>query len=195
MPLIELLRPGQRAWLRKLRRRVANRELMRRIRADIDRKLLCPGVDLPIEAGTCGRLIPRESSRCSRRLNRRRWLLNYAFNNAEAAITALLESAALEDDAPETASASADTQNPVPLLDELSALGGPCLRWQLLAAPWAPAPLRLGSNPRTATAALLRRCPVNRPGPVAERAGRPWKERDGWGNRTTIVERKCTACV
>ena len=72
MPLIELLRPEQRAWLRKLRRRIANRELMRRLRADIDRKLLCPGVDLPIEAGTCGRLIPRESSRCIRCHNRRR---------------------------------------------------------------------------------------------------------------------------
>ena len=94
MPLIELLRPGQRAWLRKLRRRIANRELMRRIRADIDRKLLCPGVDLPIEADTCGRLIPRKSSRCIRFHNRRRWLLNYAFNNA--AITALLETAALD---------------------------------------------------------------------------------------------------
>ena len=34
----------------------ANRELIRRIRADIHRKLLCPGVNLPIEAGTCGRL-------------------------------------------------------------------------------------------------------------------------------------------
>ena len=48
MPLIELLRPEQRAWLRRLRRRIANRELMRRTRADINRKLLCPGVDLPI---------------------------------------------------------------------------------------------------------------------------------------------------
>lgn len=127
MPLIELLRPGQRAWLRKLRRRIANRELMRRIRADIDRKLLCPGVDLPIEADTCGRLIPRKSSRCIRFHNRRRWLLNYAFNYA--AITALLETAALDDDAPEAASAPADTLNPVPRLDELSALGDPCLRW------------------------------------------------------------------
>ncbi len=41
-------------------------------------------------------------------------LLNYAFNNAEAAITALPETAALEDDAPEAASAPADTQNRVP---------------------------------------------------------------------------------
>ena len=102
---------------------------MRRTRADIDRKLLCPGVDLPIEAGAGGRLIPRESSRCIRRHNRRRRLLNHAFNNAEAAITALLEAGALEDDAPEAANASADTQNPVPLLDELSALGDPRLRW------------------------------------------------------------------
>ena len=59
----------------------------------------------------------------------RRWLLNYAFNNAEAAIKALPETAALEDDAPEAASAPADTQNPVRRLDELSALGDPCLRW------------------------------------------------------------------
>ena len=37
MPLIELLRPEQRAWLHRLRRRIANRELMRRTRADIHR--------------------------------------------------------------------------------------------------------------------------------------------------------------
>ena len=63
MPLIELLRPQQRDWLRKLRKRIANRELMRRVRADLNRKLLCPGVDLAIEAGTCGRLIgPRAAA-------------------------------------------------------------------------------------------------------------------------------------
>ena len=90
---------------------------------------MCPGVDLPIEAGACGRLIPRESSRCIRRHNRRRRLLNHAFNNAEAAITALLETAALEDDAPEAANPPANTQNPVPLLDELPALGDPRLHW------------------------------------------------------------------
>ena len=56
-------------------------------------------------------------------------LLNYAFNHAEVAITVLLETAALEDYAPEEANAPADTQNPVPLLDDLSALGDPCLRW------------------------------------------------------------------
>ena len=36
MPLIELLRPEQRAWLRRLCGRIANRELMRRTRTDID---------------------------------------------------------------------------------------------------------------------------------------------------------------
>ncbi len=129
MPLIALLRPEQRARLRRFRRRIANRELMRRLRADIDRKLLCPGVDLPIKAGAGGRRIPCESRRRIRCHNRRGRLLNHAFNNAEAAITALLENAALEDGAPEEANASADTQNPVPLLDELSARGGPRLRW------------------------------------------------------------------
>ena len=126
MPLIALLRPEERAWLRRLRRRIVNRELMCSTRADVDGQLLCPGVDLPIDVGTCGRLIPRQSSRCH---NRHRWLLNYAVDNAEAASAALLETAALGDDAPEAANASADTQNPVPLLDELSALGDPRLRW------------------------------------------------------------------
>ena len=55
--------------------------------------------------------------------------ITFAFNNAEVAITALLETVALEDDAPEAENAPADTQNPVPLLDDLSALGDPCLRW------------------------------------------------------------------
>ena len=35
MPLIELLGPQQRDWLCKLRRRLANREFMRRLRADL----------------------------------------------------------------------------------------------------------------------------------------------------------------
>ncbi len=47
MPMIELLRPQQRDWLRKLRKRIANRELMRRVRADLNRKLLCPGSTCP----------------------------------------------------------------------------------------------------------------------------------------------------
>ena len=129
MPLIDLLRSEQRAWLRRLRRRLVNREGMRRARADIDRKLLCPGVDLPLEGGTCGRLIPPESSRCIRCFNRRTWLLKYAFNDAELAITALLEATALEDDARQEADAAADFPNAVPLLDDLAALGDPCLYW------------------------------------------------------------------
>ena len=128
MPLIELLRPQQRDWLRKLRKRIANRELMRRVRADIDRKLLCPGVDLPIEAGTCGRLIAPESSRCIRCFNRRRWLLNSAFNRAEVAVTVLLEGAAVEDEARHDADAPVRIPDAVPLLDDLSAFD-PCLRW------------------------------------------------------------------
>ena len=54
MPLIELLRPQQRDWLRRLRKRLANRELMRRVRADLNRKLLCPGVDLPSKPAPAG---------------------------------------------------------------------------------------------------------------------------------------------
>ena len=128
MPLIELLRPEQRAWLRRLRKRIANRELMRRVRADIDRKLLCPGVDLPIEAGTCGRLIAPESSRCIRCFNRRRWLLNYAFNQAEIVVTVQLETAAAEDEASRDADAAVHLPDAVPLLDDLSSFD-PCLRW------------------------------------------------------------------
>ena len=128
MPLIELLRPQQRDWLRKLRKRIANRELMRRVRADLDRKLLCPGVDLPIEAGTCGRLIAPESSRCIRCFNRRRWLLDHAFNRAEVAVTVLREAAAVEDEARHDADAPVQIPDAVPLLDDLSAFD-PCLRW------------------------------------------------------------------
>ena len=128
MPLIELLRPQQRDWLRKLRKRIANRELMRRVRADLNRKLLCPGVDLPIEAGTCGRLIAPESSRCIRCHNRRMWLLKYGFNRAEIVVTALLEAAAAEDDEAGRDPAAAALPGTVPLLDDLSAFD-PCLRW------------------------------------------------------------------
>ena len=128
MPLIELLRPQQRDWLRKLRKRIANRVLMRRVRADLVRKLLCPGVDLPIEAGTCGRLIAPESSRCIRCHNRRMWLVKYGLNRAEVAVTILLEAAAAEDDARQDAGAAAQMPDAVPLLDDLSVFD-PCLRW------------------------------------------------------------------
>ena len=57
MTLIDMLRPEQRQQLRQMRYRIYNREYMRRTREQ--RKLLCVGVDLPIEAGTCGRLTDR----------------------------------------------------------------------------------------------------------------------------------------
>ena len=51
------------------------------------------------------------------------------FNSAEFTIAALLEATALEDDARQETNASADVPDAVPLLDDLSALGDPCLRW------------------------------------------------------------------
>jgi len=57
MTLIDTLRPEHRRLLRRLRKRIARRENMRRYRNDINYMRLCPGVDLWIEAGTCGGLI------------------------------------------------------------------------------------------------------------------------------------------
>ena len=89
MTLIHMLRPEHRSQLRRLRQRLANREHMRRVREA--RKLLCVGVDLPIEAGTCGRLVHASSQRCIHCIRRRWWLIKHAFNDAEVSITALLE--------------------------------------------------------------------------------------------------------
>ncbi len=127
MPLIDLLRPDQRAALRRLRKRIANRENMRRYRSDINYLQLCPGVDLPLEAGTCGRLIWPESSRCTACRKRRHWLLMHALNPAEVALSALLDSA--EAVAERDDRAAEDFSEAVPLLDDLSALSDPCLRW------------------------------------------------------------------
>ena len=131
MPLIDLLPPHQRDALRRLRKRIANRECMRRLRSAVDYKLLCPGVDLPLEAGTCGRWIWPQSNRCIRCHNRRLWLLKYSLNLVEAAIAALLDADAIEDVADHGGNQSAPDHLPdaVPLLDDLSALGDPCLRW------------------------------------------------------------------
>ena len=60
---------------RYARRQRLNAARMRRYRADINRRLLCPGVDLPHEAGTCGRMIDPASSRCLRCHNRREQLI------------------------------------------------------------------------------------------------------------------------
>ena len=131
MPLIDLLPQEQRNALRRLRKRIRNREYMRRIRNAIGFKLLCPGVDLPLEAGTCGRWIWPQSSRCIRCHNRRMWLLKYSLNPAEAAIAALLAADALEDVADHVGNRPAHDSllDTVPLLDDLCALGDPCLRW------------------------------------------------------------------
>ena len=128
MPLADLLRPEQRQWLRRLRRRIANREVMRRHRAANRDKRLCAGVDLPLDAGTCGRLVWPAHERCYACHVRRQWLLNHALNPAETAAVALIES--VEDDAAmPDAGPSEDTGQAVPLLDDLSTLGDPCLRW------------------------------------------------------------------
>ena len=86
-------------------------------------KLLCVGVDLPIEAGTCGRLVHASSQRCIHCIRRRWWLIKHAFNDADVSIAAMLEGHAAQrpsdDDAP----------GAVPVLDDLSDLGDPCLRW------------------------------------------------------------------
>ena len=131
MPLIDLLRPDQRAALRRLRKRIANRENMRRYRNDINYMQLCPGVDLPLEAGTCGRLIWPESRRCTACRKRRHWLLTHALNPVEVALCTLLDG--VEDDNGEDDNGEHDACAPedqaVPLLDDLSALGDACLRW------------------------------------------------------------------
>ena len=128
MPLIDLLRPDQRAALRRLRKRIANRENMRRYRNDINYMQLCPGVDLPLEAGTCGRLIWPESTRCTACRKRRHWLLTHALNPVEVALSALLDGVDVEDTEHDDC-ASEESDRAVPLLDDLTALGDPCLRW------------------------------------------------------------------
>ncbi len=70
MTLIDLLRPEQRRQLRRLRKRIAKRHYMRRVREQ--RKLLCVGVDLPIDAGTCGRFVHGGYLRCIH-CTRRHW--------------------------------------------------------------------------------------------------------------------------
>ena len=128
MPLIDLLRPDQRAALRRLRKRIANRENMRRYRSDLNYLQLCPGVDLPLEAGTCGRLIWPESSRCTACRKRRHWLLTHALNPVEIVLSALLDGTEADDGEHEDGEHE-DLGQAVPLLDDLSALGDPCLRW------------------------------------------------------------------
>ena len=116
MRLIDALRPEDRLALRRLRKRLANRAHMRRAREA--RKLCCVGVDLPIEAGTCGRMVHAEAERCIHCAKRRWWLLKHALNPAEVAITGLLE----EHDArcERSNDTGDDVPHAVPLLDDLS---------------------------------------------------------------------------
>ncbi|MCY4600661.1 MAG: hypothetical protein OXF27_12175, partial [Acidobacteria bacterium] len=97
MKLIDLLPPQQRRDLRRLRKRIARRLYMRRVREQ--RKLLCVGVDLPIDAGTCGRFVHDGYLRCIHCTRRRWWLLTHACNPAEVAVTAILEEYAADNDA------------------------------------------------------------------------------------------------
>ena len=118
MTLIDLLPPEQRRQLRRLRKRIAKRHYMRRVREE--RKLLCVGVDLPIDAGTCGRFVHAGYQRCIHCTRRRWWLLKHALNAAEVAVTAMLEHRAADSDAPR------GVPRAVPLLDDVA---DPCLRW------------------------------------------------------------------
>ena len=151
MTLIDLLPPEQRRQLRRLRKRIAKRQYMRRVREQ--RKLLCVGVDLPIDAGTCGRFVHDGYQRCIHCTRRRWWLLKFAFNPAEVSVAAMLEEHAAENDAlygvprwlftrafsaAEVSSAAtlehraADSDalygvpQAVPLLEDVA---DPCLRW------------------------------------------------------------------
>ena len=147
MSLIDTLRPEHRRLLRRLRKRIANRENMRRYRSDINYMQLCPGVDLPLEAGTCGRLISPESTRCTACRKRRHWLLTRAFNPVEVVLSALLDdriawfgryqrrqgsSSAGSSSSRGTAwpkSSRAPSSCSASSASELTDLGGPCLRW------------------------------------------------------------------
>ena len=132
MPLIDLLRPDQRAALRRLRKRIGNRENMRRYRAEYRDRKLCAGVDLPIEAGTCGRMIDRRFERCIHCFNRRRWLLNHAMTPYEIAVTGRLAEEIEHDAAGNEHEDVPRTGAVVPLLDAIDDLfspGDPCLRW------------------------------------------------------------------
>ena len=83
MPLARTAPPRTAQWLR---RRIANREVMRRHRAANRDKRLCAGVDLTLDAGTCGRLVWPAHERCYACHLRRQCL--HALNPAEVTVAA-----------------------------------------------------------------------------------------------------------
>ena len=97
MKFIDLLPAEQQRDLRRLRKRLAKRQHMRRVREE--RKLLCVGVDLPIDAGTCGRFVHAGYLRCIHCHEAPLGLLKHAFNPAEVSVTAMLEHRAADSDA------------------------------------------------------------------------------------------------
>jgi len=132
MPLIDLLRPDQRTALRRMRKRIANRENMRRYRGERRYAKLCAGVDPPIEAGTCGRLVNPKSERCCACHQRRRWLLNHAMTPYEIAVAGGLADEIEHNAAGDDREDIPHTGAIAPLLDAIDDLfspGDPCLHW------------------------------------------------------------------
>lgn len=142
MPIKDLLRPDELSDLLRLRKRITNRANMRRYRADpLYYKRLCAGVDLPIESGTCRRLVNRSSGeRCYRCWQRRRWLLEHAMTPYDIAVTGTLADELERDVANSLERDVADGERDdnayegaiVPLLDAVDDMLAPadaCLRW------------------------------------------------------------------
>ena len=71
--------------------------VQRRVREE--RKLLSVCVNLPIDAGTCGRFVHAGYQRCIHCTRCRWWLLKHAFNAAEVSVTAMLNEHAADNDA------------------------------------------------------------------------------------------------
>ena len=127
MTLIDTLRPEHRRLLRRLRKRIRQP----REHAPLPQRHQLHAVVSRRGPAARGRhLWPADLAREHplRRLPQAPplaplWLLTYALNPVEVARSAFLDGAELDDGARE------DFGPAIPLLDELSALGDPCLRW------------------------------------------------------------------
>ena len=119
MTLIDMLRPEQRQRLRQMRYRIYNREYMRPSASNASccaSAWTCRSRRAPAAAWCT----PATSAAFTRR---RWWLLKHAFNDAEVSIAAMLAEHASDNDTRD------DAPGAIPVLDELSDLGDPCLRW------------------------------------------------------------------